>query len=120
MGPCSGPLRADFMSAYSLGKFNWLSQLQLHVAISDLCRLPATSRGDTQRQIQQSKGPKTFGSSKSIWKGQNMHSEGGRPQFFDKFNRPSGHISGSGSHGHGNSSLGQKIKLPPHEKRFLD
>ncbi len=39
------------MSAYSLGKFNSLSDLQLHTAKSNLCRLPTTSRIDVQRQI---------------------------------------------------------------------
>jgi len=52
MGFRSGPLRADLMSAYFLGKFNYLSELPLHVARRNLCRLPATSRGDTQRQEQ--------------------------------------------------------------------
>jgi len=69
MGLRFGPLRADFMSAYSLGKFNSLSELQLHATRSNLCRLPATYRVDSQRQLQ-SAGPKTSGSSKSIWKKQ--------------------------------------------------
>ena len=47
IGLRSGPLRADLMLAYSLGKFNSLLQLQLHVAISSLCRLPTTSRVDS-------------------------------------------------------------------------
>jgi len=50
----SRPLQADLMSALSLGKFNYLSvELHLHTAISNLCRFPTTSRGDTQRQAQQ-------------------------------------------------------------------
>ena len=36
---------------------------------------PATCRGDTQRQAQQSMGPKTSGSGKNTWKGQNKHSK---------------------------------------------
>ncbi len=51
MGLRFGPLRADLMSAYSLGIFNSLSDLQLHAARSNLCRLPATSRVDLQRQL---------------------------------------------------------------------
>jgi len=38
-------------------------------------------------------------------------------------NRPFVDASGSENHGHGNSLLGQKRKLPPHEqkkKEFLD
>ena len=50
MGVQSGPLRADLILAYSLGKFNSLSELQLHVDISNLCRLPTTSQVDAQRQ----------------------------------------------------------------------
>jgi len=53
MGLRFEPLRADLISAYSLGKFNCLFGLQLHVDRSNLCCLPATSRGDTHRQIQQ-------------------------------------------------------------------
>ncbi len=52
MGLRSGPLRADLMLAYSLGKLNSLSELQLHAARSNLCRLSATSRVDSQRQLQ--------------------------------------------------------------------
>jgi hypothetical protein len=51
MGLRFGPLRADLMSACSLGKFNSLPDLQLHAARSNLCRLPATSRVDAQRQL---------------------------------------------------------------------
>ena len=64
MGFRSGPLRADLMSAYSLGKCNSLSDLQLHAARSNLCRLPSTSRNDLRRQLQRP-GPKAFVSSKS-------------------------------------------------------
>ncbi len=59
MGLRFGPLRADLMSAYSLGKFNFLSDLQLHAARSILCRLPTTSRVDAQRQLPPD-GLKTF------------------------------------------------------------
>ena len=113
---CVCPLRANLMSAYSLGKFNCLSELQLHVAISNLCRLPATSRVNTHRLLQPT-GPKICGSSKGSWKRQNKHLEGGRSQSFDKSIRPSGGASGSEGHGHGNSSLGQKNKLPLHEQK---
>ncbi len=116
MGLRSGPLRADLMSAYSLGKFNSLSDLQLHAARSNLCRLPATSRVDVQRQLP-STGSKPSSSGKSSWKKQ-KYSEGGR---FDKSNKPFVGASSSEGHGHGNSSLGHKRKLPPHEqiKRIL-
>ncbi len=43
MGLRFGPLRADLILAYSLGKFNSLAELQLHAARSNLCRLPTTS-----------------------------------------------------------------------------
>ena len=89
MGLRSGPLRANLMSSYSLGKLNCLSELQLHAARSNLCRLPATSRGDTELQVQQPTGPKAFGFGKSSWKRQNKHSEGGLSHSFDKFNKPS-------------------------------
>jgi len=45
------PLREDLMSTYCLGYFNSLSELQFHVAKSNLCRLPATSRVDSKRQL---------------------------------------------------------------------
>ena len=47
----------------------------------------------------------------------NKHLEGGRSQSFDKSHRPSGGASGSEGHGHGNSSLGLKRTLPPHEQK---
>ena len=119
MGLRSGPLRVDFMSACFLGKFNSLSELELHVARSNLCRLQATSRVDSQRQLQPT-GPRTFGPSKGSWKRQSKHLEGGRSQAFYKSNRPSGGASGSMGHGHGNSSFGQKRKLPPHEQKKKD
>jgi hypothetical protein len=61
-----GPLRADLMLAYSLEKVNSLSELQLRGARSNLCRLPATSRVDSHRQLQPT-GPKAFDSSKGSW-----------------------------------------------------
>ena len=103
MGLRSSPLRADLMSAYSLGKFNSLSDLQLHVARSIFCRLPSTSRGDSQRQLQPT-GPKASGSSKGSWKRHNKYPEGGHPQHFDKSNKLLVGASGSEGHGHGNSS----------------
>ena len=118
MGLRSGPLRADLMSAYSLDKFKPLSELQLHVARSNFCRLPTTSRVESQRQLQ-SAGPKTSSSSKSSWKRQ-KHSEGGRPHHFDKYNIPSIGAYGNEGHGYGNSSLGLKRKLPPHEQKEKD
>jgi len=63
MGLRSGPLRVDLMSAYFLGKLNYLLELQLHAAKSNLCWLPTISRVDSQRQIQPM-GSKTSGSSK--------------------------------------------------------
>jgi hypothetical protein len=59
----SGPLRADLMFAFTLGKLNFLSELQLHDTRSNLYRLPTTSRVDSHRQLQ-SVGPKISGSSK--------------------------------------------------------
>jgi hypothetical protein len=117
MGLHSSPLRTDLMSAYSLGKFNSLSDLQLHAARSNLCRLPATSRVDAQRQLPPP-GSKPYGSGKSIWKKQ-KYSEGGRSERFDKKKRSVG-ASGSEGYGHGNSSHGQKRKLPPHEQKKKD
>jgi len=108
-------LQGHIMSAYSLGKFNSLSEIQLLVARSNLCRLPTTSRVDSRRQLQPT-GPKAPGSSKDNWKRRNKHSEGGRPQQFDKPNRPFVGASRSEGYGHGYSSLGQKRKLPPHEQ----
>ena len=61
-------------------------------------------------------GHKASGSSKGNWKRQ-KHSKGGRPHHFDKSNRPYVGASGSEGHGHGNSSLGQKRKLPPHGQK---
>ena len=55
------------MSAYSLGKFNSLSELQFHATRSSLCRLPAFSRVDSQQQLQPT-GPSPSGSSKGGWK----------------------------------------------------
>ena len=46
-----GPLRADLMSAYSLGKLNLLSELLLHAARSNLCWITTTSRVDSQRHL---------------------------------------------------------------------
>jgi len=84
-----------------------------------LCRLPATSFGDTQRELQ-STCPKTSGPSKISWKRHIKYSEGGRSQSFDKSNRPSGGAFGSGGHVHGNFSLEQKRKLPPREQKKKD
>ena len=64
-------------------------------------------------------GPKTSGSSKSNWKGQNKHSES-LNMLISHVDIPSGGASRSGSHGHGNSSLGQKRKLSPHEQKKRD
>ena len=51
MGLRSSPLRADLMSAFSLGNFNSLAGLQLHASRSNLYRLPATSRVGAQRLL---------------------------------------------------------------------
>jgi hypothetical protein len=59
----SGPLRADLISAYSLGKFNSLSELQLHAARRNVCRLPTTSRVNSHRQLKPT-GLKASSSSK--------------------------------------------------------
>jgi hypothetical protein len=84
MGLRSDPLRADLMSAYSLGSFNSLSELQLQVAISNLSKLPATYRVDAQRQLP-STGSKPCGFGKGSWKKQ-KYSEGGRSERYDKSN----------------------------------
>jgi hypothetical protein len=107
------------MSAYSLGKFKSLSELQLHVTRSKVCRLPFTTWVDSKRQLQLT-GSKVFGSSKGSWKRQNKHSEGGRSQHFDNSNRPYAGASDIEGHGLGNSSLGHKRKLPPHEQKKMD
>ncbi len=113
MGLRFGPLRADLMSAYSLGNFNFLSDLQLHAARINLCSLPITSRVDSQRQLPPP-GSKPSGSGRSSWKKQ-KYSQGGRPARFDKSNTPFVGASGSEGYGHDNSSQGQKRKMPPHE-----
>ena len=105
MGLRLGPLRAYLLSAYSLGKCKYLLQLRLHAARKTLCRLPTSSRGDTQQTLQPT-GTKTSGLSKRSWKGQSKHSEGERSQSFDKSNRRFVGAFGSVGHGHGNSSLG--------------
>ncbi len=113
----SGPFRADLMSAYSLGKFNSLSDLQQHAARSNLCRLPTTSRVDAQRQLP-SPSSKPFGSGKDNWKNQ-KHS-GAHHERYDRTSKPCVGTFGSESHGYGNSSLGQKRKLPPNEQKKND
>ncbi len=118
MGIRCGPLRADLMSAYSLEQINSLFDLQLHAARSNLCRLPATSRVDVQRQLH-STGSKPSGSGKGSWKKQ-KYLEGGRSKCYDKSNKPSVGAYGSEGHGHGNSSIGHKRKLPPHEQKKKD
>ena len=118
MGLRSGPLRADLMLAYSLGKFNSLAELQMHVARSNLCRLLATSRVDAQRQLPLT-GSKPFGSGKGSWKKQ-KYLEGGRSERFDKSNKPSVGAFGSEGHGHDNSLLGHKRKLPSHQQKKKD
>ena len=114
-----GSLRADLMLAYSLNTFKSISELQLHDVRRNLCRLPTTSRVDSQRQLQLTSS-KTSGYSKGNWNKQSKHSEDGSPQHFDKPNRPSVGAFGSEGHGHGNSSLGQKRKLPPREQNKKD
>ena len=64
MGLRSRPLRTDLMSAYSLGKLNYLYELHMHAARSSLSRLPTTSRAGSQRQLQPT-GSKASRSSKS-------------------------------------------------------
>ena len=57
LGLRSGPLRADLMSAYGLGKFKSLSELQLHASRSTLSRLPTgTQKPETQKPMAYSKG----------------------------------------------------------------
>ena len=91
----------------------------MHAARSNLCRLPSTSRGGSQRQLQPT-GPKASSSSKGSWKRQNKYPEGGHSQRFDKSNKPSVGAYGSEGHGHGNSSPGHKRKLPPNEQKKKD
>ena len=118
MGPRAGPFRADLMLAYSLGNFNFLAKLQLHDAGSNLCRLPSTSRVDTQRQLPQT-GSKPSGYGKGSKKKQ-KYSKGGRSERFDKSNKPSIGAFGSEGHEHGTSSQGHKRKLPPNEQKKKD
>jgi hypothetical protein len=68
---------------------------------------------DAQRQLP-STGLKPSGSGKRSWKTQKYSDEGGR---FGKSNKPFVVGSGSEGHGHGNSSLRHKRKLPPHEQK---
>jgi hypothetical protein len=48
------------------------------------------------------------------------YSEGGRFERYDNYNKPSLGACGSEVHAHGNSSLGHKRKLPPHEQKKKD
>ena len=106
------------MSAYSLGNFNSLVELQLHAARSNLCRLPSISRVDAQRQLPPT-GSKPSGSSKGSWKKQ-KYSQVRRSERYDKPNKPYVGAFGSEGHGHGNSLLGHKRKLPPYEQKKKD
>ena len=74
---------------------------------------------DSERQLQPTV-PKASGSSKGSRKRQNKHSEDGRSQQFDESNRSFVGASGSEGRGHGNSSIGQKRKLPPREQKKKD
>ena len=87
----------------------------MHAARSRLCRLPATSRVDAQRQLPPT-GSKPFGSGKGNWKKQ-KYSKVGRCERYDKSNKSSVGAFGSEGHGHGNSSLGHKRKLPLREQK---
>ena len=52
LGLRSGPLRADLMFAYGLGKFRSLSELQLHASRSTLSRLPTgTQKPETRKPM---------------------------------------------------------------------
>ena len=64
--------------------------------------------------------PRPLVLTKSVLKRQNNNSEGGRSHYVEKSNRSSGGASDRGSHGHGNSSLRQKRKLPPHDQKKRD
>ena len=57
VGLRSCPLRTDLMSAYGLGTFKSLSELQLRASRRALSRLPTgTQKHETQKQMTYSKG----------------------------------------------------------------
>ena len=115
LGLRSGPLRADLMSAYGLGKFKSLSELQLHASRSTLSRLPAvTQKPEAQKST--TFHPRDAASRKSIWRGLNKPLGSPNPLSLSA----SGGASGSGTSGHGLSSHGQKRKLPPYEQKKKD
>jgi hypothetical protein len=114
IGLRSGPLRADLMSAYGLGKFKSLSELQLHASRSTLSRLPTgTQKPETQKPMTYSKGAL---SRKSTWRGLNKPLGSPNPLSHSAH----GGASGSGTSSHGLSAHGQKRKLPPHEQKKKD
>ena len=61
-------------------------------------------------------GSKPSGSGKGSWK-KLKYSEVGCSERYDKSNKPFVGAFGSEGHGHDNSSLGHKRKLPPHEQK---
>ena len=73
---------------------------------------------DAQRQLPPT-GSKPSSYGKGSWKKQ-KYSEGRRSERYDKSNKLFVGASGSEGHGHGNSSLGHKRKLPPHEQKKND
>jgi len=107
----NGPLRADLMSAYGLGKLKSLSELQLHASRSTLSIPPTgTQKPEAQKPMTYSKGAL---SKKSTWRG--LHKSLGSPNLLSA--SAHGGASGSGTSSHGLLAHGQKRKLPLHEQK---
>ena len=119
LGLRSGSLRADLMSAYGLGKFKSLSELQLHASRSTLSRLPTINQ-KPEAQKSTTFHPRGVASRKSTWRGLNKPLGSPNPSSLGACGGASGGASGSAGSGYGLSSHGQKRKLPPHEQKKKD
>jgi hypothetical protein len=119
LGLRSGPLRADLMSAYGLGKFKSLSELQLHASRSTLSRLPTvTQKAEAHKST--TFHPRGAAPRKGTWRGPNKPLGSPNPLSLGASAGASGGASGSGTSGHSLSQHGQKRKLPPHEQKKKD
>ena len=108
------------MSAYGMGKFKSLSELELHASRSSLSRLPSrTQKHDAQKHMTYV-SPKAALSRKNTWIG--MHKPLGSPNPLSVSAHGGTHdgASGDGTSSHGLSAHGQKRKLPPHEQKKQD
>jgi hypothetical protein len=102
LGLRSGPLRANLMCAYVLGKFKSLTKLQLHASRSTLSRLPTGSqKPEVQKPMAYSKGAL---SRKRTWRGLNKPLGSPNPLSASAH----GGASGSSTPSHGLSVHGQK------------